>query len=420
MEVCENLKFDLKAFAQKNDFLTVTKISYRSTSLNRTIKKILKDKKHFGITRVSDITELDIIGIPVISTIRPSVDSAQITATQGKGLTIKNALASALMEAVERTAAANYTKIKTDSTENLLKQRLVSITPSMLGGQESPTSQYDWVNAVELFTQQKVLIPAADVIFPYYPGPDRVRPFRPSTTGLAAGNTFMEALFSSINEVIERQATSSFMHSLSGALLETTSIQCPIINALLKKFRDANVDVIIVDLSKESPIPVFYVSVLSEDARGTDIACAGQAAHIIPEVALRRALLEAAQSRAVAIQGSREDLIRHATDWQKTSEYYQQKRQELKKHLEKNYGYSSLKISHVDSFSTYSMTAMTLNSLLAKGYKNLIVTDLTEEQISIPVTHVIIPGMVDTIIEPTRKPHQISKINALFADRDPA
>ena len=49
-------------------------------------------------------------------------------------------------------------------------------------------------------------------------------------------------------------------------------------------------------------------------------AALGPRAALSPRQALRRALLEAAQSRVVALQGSREDLYRHATDWLETHE----------------------------------------------------------------------------------------------------
>ena len=52
-----------------------------------------------GITRLGNITGLDRIGIPVVAAIRPN--SRSVSVSQGKGLDLSQAMASALMEAVE-------------------------------------------------------------------------------------------------------------------------------------------------------------------------------------------------------------------------------------------------------------------------------------------------------------------------------
>jgi ribosomal protein S12 methylthiotransferase accessory factor len=200
-----------------------------------------------------------------------------------------------------------------------------------------------------------------------------------------------------------------------GHLLDIETITCPLIKVLLEKFKKANIDVIIFDLSCNAPLPTYYVSVLSNDARGLDIACAGQATHIVPEIALRRALLEAAQSRSVAIQGSREDLIRHDTHWTGSFEYYQQKRQEMKDYIRSKYGFSSMPIP-TSINSLFELVTVTLDHLYHNAYKNIIVTDLTEVNVNIPVTHVIIPGMRDTIIEPKRNEHQLNLIESVLTE----
>ena len=52
-----------------------------------------------GITRLGNITGLDRIGIPVVAAIRPN--SRSVSVSQGKGLDLSQAMASALMEAIE-------------------------------------------------------------------------------------------------------------------------------------------------------------------------------------------------------------------------------------------------------------------------------------------------------------------------------
>src|SRR6056297_3549928 len=52
-----------------------------------------------GITRLANVTGLDTIGIPVVMAVRPR--SRSLAVSQGKGLTLAAAEASALMESVE-------------------------------------------------------------------------------------------------------------------------------------------------------------------------------------------------------------------------------------------------------------------------------------------------------------------------------
>ena len=58
-----------------------------------------------GITRVATITGLDRIGIPVVTACRPNARS--ISVSQGKGITLAAAKASAVMEAIECFHAEN-------------------------------------------------------------------------------------------------------------------------------------------------------------------------------------------------------------------------------------------------------------------------------------------------------------------------
>ena len=59
-----------------------------------------------GVTRLSNITGLDSIGIPVVVACRPN--SRGLATAQGKGIDLAAAKASALMEAVERQQAELY------------------------------------------------------------------------------------------------------------------------------------------------------------------------------------------------------------------------------------------------------------------------------------------------------------------------
>src|SRR5438045_3016271 len=64
-----------------------------------TIRRVEPFSRQMQITRVADVTGLDNIGVPVAVACRPC--SRSLSVSQGKGLTIAAAKASALMESIE-------------------------------------------------------------------------------------------------------------------------------------------------------------------------------------------------------------------------------------------------------------------------------------------------------------------------------
>src|SRR4030042_808013 len=74
----------------------------RAAPLEATLARIEPKVPAAGITRVADITNLDRIGIPVFSCIRPTAEAGSITVYNGKGATVEESRISAIMEGIER------------------------------------------------------------------------------------------------------------------------------------------------------------------------------------------------------------------------------------------------------------------------------------------------------------------------------
>lgn len=393
----------LKTLFVNSDYHKLEPGKARAVSTGSTLKKIWPLRSALGITRLTDLTELDYIGIPVISATRPSVKSAQITATQGKGLKRIDAIVSAIMEAVERFSCAQFKETYLFPFDINNKIHMLS---NICDKERWHNEVLEWVKSKSLFTNEDVFLPAADVLFPYYPSQKVERPMRPSTTGIASGNTFAEAILHSIFEVIERDTTSRFLlEGYKGSLVDLESITTNKEKELIKLFIESRININVFDLSKLSPIPVFYVSILNEEGLGPPLACAGQGAHILPHIALRRALTEAAQSRVVALQGSREDLIRHDSHWKGNYEYFRDKREYVRNQVLEHGGIKRIEEvnSNEDIYSSvYNLFLLTLEKIYNNGYKEVFYADLTHLKINIPVAFVSIPGMVDQIVEQTR------------------
>src|SRR5215470_16618299 len=73
--------------------------THRTVAPEETLARVRPHMAAFGITRLGNITGLDRIGIPVAVAVRPN--SRSVSVSQGKGLELPQAMASALMEACE-------------------------------------------------------------------------------------------------------------------------------------------------------------------------------------------------------------------------------------------------------------------------------------------------------------------------------
>jgi ribosomal protein S12 methylthiotransferase accessory factor len=147
------------------------------------------------------------------------------------------------------------------------------------------------------------------------------------TNGLASGNTRDEAICHALCELAERDAWTFIelgAHQMPRARrgfalgphakdgpddLEMFSCIDLEGNDLFAKFLDADLVPVVREITSELGVPAFFASVCDESITGHPMAHCGLGAHPNAEVALRRALLEVAQSRCVDIQAVREDIL---------------------------------------------------------------------------------------------------------------
>ena len=164
-----------------------------------------------GVTRVANVTGLDYIGVPVVMVCRPN--SRSLATTQGKGMTIKAAKVSGIMEAVEAFHAEGITKpLKLASFAELQNDHRITDVkrlPKVKDCRFAHSMRTLWIEGFDLLQQGSVWIPFELVHCDYTrPLPEGSGCFLPTTNGLAAGNEYLEAISHGICEVIERDAIS--------------------------------------------------------------------------------------------------------------------------------------------------------------------------------------------------------------------
>ena len=282
--------------------------THRARPPQETFRWIEPMLPEFGITRVADVTWLDDLGVPVYQAIRP--DSWTLCVSQGKGLTDAHAKVSAAMESIElwhgeRTPAAPRTGTPRELAGELgYRMDELNLPPRTAVHQDM---RLDWSPATVIGADTQSWVPRALVAMDSRMGDEWCVPlFEQSSNGLASGNTLTEAVLHGLYEVVERDALSRHPAAMSteDSLVALDTLEgAPA--ELVAQIQAAGVHVAIAHLPSETGLPVFLARI-----RGDSLAITfgGSGCHLDREVALCRALTEAAQSRVTVIAGARDDI----------------------------------------------------------------------------------------------------------------
>ena len=141
-----------------------------------------------------------------------------------------------------------------------------------------------------------------------FSAPSRVLPrmFMQTSNGLASGNTVEEAGLHGLYELIERHGVFlAKQNPAARTALDPDSIDPPYCRKHIDQMLEAGMEVAIYDLTWSVDIPTILVELVADDL---PVVWRGSGSHLSPEVAVSRALTEAAQSRLTFISGARDDL----------------------------------------------------------------------------------------------------------------
>ena len=383
-----------------------------ATTLENTKAQI----KKIGVTRIADITNLDRLGIPIFSAIRPSAAPGAISIYSGKGSTEQRARISAIMESFERCLAerpgvnANIeggisAPALVESYATAIESCSVLDPKALLLSQPfNPSSLMEWVGAYDLMSGEETFISANAVYHPYDSPGQCQKLFLSNTNGLASGNVLEEAILHGLLEVIERDAisTAQFTRNLGKEIVLTE--EDGYLYELARKFKDAGVELKVWLVPTDTGIPTVIAA--TDDAKLKDPALLvmGAGSHLKPEIAVARAITEAAQSRVVQIQGAREDTDREG--FIRSVGYDRMKRLNWFWFEEGE----KISLSEVQDLSRKS-PAENIDVILEnlKGLtEKVLVVDLSREEIAVPVVRVIIPGFELFTIDRDRKGKRIT------------
>jgi ribosomal protein S12 methylthiotransferase accessory factor len=264
-------------------------------------------RQDFGVTRLADVTGLDVLRIPVWMAVRPLGQTVSIS--QGKGATHLHAMVSAVMEAIELWHAecvpppVAYQSAAAAGLSLPYDVRSITQWPGSLLTDET---RLDWTIGRGLASGADIPVPVDTVSL----ASDVDRGWRPrgilrSSNGLASGNSLAEAALHALYEVIERDALAGDQARSPGIPVDPGSVSDAGCAELVDRIRQAGAYLEVRLMPSRFGVPCFCCRIWSWDF---PVFADGSGAHSSAAVALSRAITEAAQSRAGTIAGSRDDL----------------------------------------------------------------------------------------------------------------
>ena len=346
----------------------------------------------FGITRIANITGLDRIGIPVWICVRPN--GRCLSVSQGKGVTAELAQASAAMESIELYHAERVPEPDLVASYRQACRRHQVIDPADLApgvrwGQYRPTRSIGWIRGIDLASGETVLVPHVSVDLNWSrPHPDGGLLFV-TTSGLAAGNHRLEALCHGVFEVVERDCEWRWDQLPPAAQrareVNGDTVECPLLRRLLDQFASAGMLARMWDMTSATGIPAYRCTLSDPRALGGLDPAYGTGCHLSKEVALARALTEAAQCRLTFIAGSRDDVFPSLYERMKYAT----------PHGRVVPGPLDFRKRHPPPpGATFEDDLQaTLRRLAGAGFPRVVAVEHTRPEFEIPVVTVIVPGM---------------------------
>ena len=286
--------------------------SWRHRPLAETIELASSLLQELGIVRVLDATRLDRLGVPVWVSVRPRARVLNVHA--GKGLTEDEARVGAMMEAIEHAVAeprvGRLPETRAWTPGSLQAHWAGRFTVADLA---PPLNQlpgdadlWDCVPLESLGAGDGVWMPAELVFLPWDPAPGSKTYFGVTGNGLASGNSVAEASLHALFELLERDVTARHDMADGSRWVDPASLPAPFAGWVEAWAREG-IELLLRELPNEFGMPCFAAVIHETNDNPVDLA-GGWGLHARPNIALSRAICEAAQSRASMIHGGRDDI----------------------------------------------------------------------------------------------------------------
>ncbi len=331
--------------------------------------------------------------------VRPN--SRSLAVSQGKGLDLDAARASGLMESFELYCAERIARPLRLATYREIAANDRTLDLARLPRPEHSRFHVDlrmlWIEGRNLNDDEPLWLPYETVhLDAASPSPPGAKSFFVTSNGLASGNHRTEAIVHALAETIERDAATLFglasEEARAARRVDLASVDDPVAAALLAHLTARGVAVGVWEMTSDLSVPAFRVALVDAEldpfhprAPGFGFGC-----HPAREVALVRALTEAAQTRLTSIAGSRDDIAPDHYRAAGDAETIAALRSTLLA------GGAPRVFANAPTFESDDLEADLLflrERLLEAGLAQIACVDLTIPGLEIPVVKVIVPGL---------------------------
>jgi len=289
--------------------------SFRTRTAEDSLKLAKEIASDMGVTRVTDVTWLDKIGIPVFAGIRPYASRGSLNVHAGKGIKPCEAKIGAYMESIEFALVDHIhhtDKMRLMKSKDVLAtyQNRYSLSSFglRLGEKIEPSDEIYCVKGHDIINEMEVMVPAELVFHPFQCPQKKYFYGGTTTNGLCSGNIQKEAIIHGICEILERDVQ-SFNHINDYSLKVNPSTEPESIRLLRNKIEVAGLILVLRKTLNQFNLPFFSAYVLEKSDNDSISIADGFGLHPVAEIAAIRAVTEAVQSRLSHIHGGRDDII---------------------------------------------------------------------------------------------------------------
>ena len=285
----------------------VSNRSMRTLALETTLLNARSLAATAGISEVSDLTGLDVLGVPVCVSVRAQARGESYT--YGKGLRLIEAEVGAYMEALEFFFAepgtgpvtTRWGSAREVSGAERAHDAILDFGP-LLNREVDLDAPLLLASVEDLESGAECTVPAELI---YYPAPDVGQSlFGTSTNGLASGNSVLEASIQALLELIERDIWSFELVRSSSRLVDAASLPDQV-REIVERAEQNGLQLIVRTVLNDYGLPFFAAFVFDLNSPSRKTFNGGWACDVDREVSLVRAVTEAAQSRVAFIHGGR-------------------------------------------------------------------------------------------------------------------
>ena len=284
--------------------------SFREVEPESAYERASRVARELGITRVTDITRLDRIGVPVCIAVRPDALPGSLCVNAGKGLALAEARVGAIMEAIEyawaepRRAGLAPVLGRLRDVLDGAAHACLDLCP-VLDQTLDLDAEIELVAVADLATGAPTMVPAELVLHPL-PQQRGRQFFGTNTNGLASGMTVEEATLHGLAELIERDVLAFHRVFPSSRRIRLGSLP-PRLAELAGAIRAARFDLHVRAI--DNPFGLPCIAALVTDPDQWRMTMRGEGCHLSSSIAAVRAITESIQARLSLIHGGRDDLV---------------------------------------------------------------------------------------------------------------